>query len=51
VDDLGCDAAQGYLMGRPVPPEEFDLGPVALRGARHAQTLGRAGRLQKSFAG
>jgi EAL domain-containing protein (putative c-di-GMP-specific phosphodiesterase class I) len=51
VDDLGCDAAQGYLMGPPVPPEEFDLGPVALRGARHAQTLGRSGRLQKSFAG
>jgi predicted signal transduction protein with EAL and GGDEF domain len=31
VDDLGCDAAQGYLMGRPVPAEEFDLGPVALK--------------------
>jgi diguanylate cyclase len=31
VDDLGCDAAQGYLMGRPVAPEEFDLGPVALQ--------------------
>lgn len=33
VDDLGCDAAQGYLMGRPVPSEEFDLEPVALKGA------------------
>jgi diguanylate cyclase (GGDEF)-like protein len=47
VDDLGCDAAQGYLMGRPVPPEEFDLGPVALlphhdtstaKGVRHLET-------------
>jgi diguanylate cyclase len=28
VDHLGCDAAQGFLMGRPVPAEEFDLGPV-----------------------
>jgi diguanylate cyclase (GGDEF)-like protein len=49
VDDLGCDAAQGYLMGRPVPPEEFDLGPVALRGAPRAQSVGHAGRLQKLF--
>jgi diguanylate cyclase (GGDEF)-like protein len=31
VDDLGCDAAQGYLMGRPVPAEDFDLRPVALK--------------------
>jgi EAL domain-containing protein (putative c-di-GMP-specific phosphodiesterase class I) len=31
VDDLGCDAAQGFLMGRPVAPEEFDLGAAELR--------------------
>ncbi len=31
VDDLGCDAAQGYLMGRPAPAEDFDLGPVVLQ--------------------
>jgi diguanylate cyclase len=28
VDNLGCDAAQGYLMGRPVPADDFDLGNV-----------------------
>ncbi len=28
VDDLGCDAAQGYLMGRPVPSPDFDLASV-----------------------
>ncbi len=31
VDDLGCDAAQGYLMGRPVPAKDFDLGPVVVQ--------------------
>ena len=33
VDRLGCDAAQGYLMGRPVPAEDFDLGLVVLQSA------------------
>jgi diguanylate cyclase (GGDEF)-like protein len=44
VDDLGCDAAQGYLMGRPVPAQEFDLGAVALKRvhrATHGVTLPR----------
>jgi len=44
VDDLGCDAAQGYLMGRPVPPEEFDLGPVALRIALDTPVIAGARR-------
>ena len=39
VDDLGCDAAQGYLMGRPVPAEEFDLGPVAVQQPRVGKHL------------
>ena len=39
VDDLGCDAAQGYLMGRPVPAEEFDLGPVAVEQPREGKHL------------
>ncbi len=51
VDNLGCDAAQGYLMGRPVPSEEFDLGPVALRAAHDAPAAVGAGRLQRSFVG
>jgi diguanylate cyclase (GGDEF)-like protein len=49
VDDLGCDAAQGYLMGRPVPSEEFDLGPVALRIAHDAPAVVRASGLPRSF--
>ncbi|MFK5734102.1 EAL domain-containing protein [Pseudomonas urmiensis] len=28
---LGCDSLQGYLMGRPVPAEQFMAGLVALR--------------------
>ena len=49
VDNLGCDAAQGFLMGRPVPSEEFDLGPVGLRTAHSAQAVTGVRRLQRSF--
>jgi diguanylate cyclase (GGDEF)-like protein len=38
VDDLGCDVAQGYLMGRPVPAEDFELDPVALASPRRPET-------------
>jgi diguanylate cyclase len=38
VDDLGCDAAQGYLMGRPVPAGDLDLGPVALKSVYRLAT-------------
>jgi EAL domain-containing protein (putative c-di-GMP-specific phosphodiesterase class I) len=30
LDRLGCDVVQGYLIGRPVPAPELDLGPVSL---------------------
>ena len=44
VDNLGCEAAQGYLMGRPVPAEDFDLGAAAL-GSGYGHDLGQsAGR-------
>jgi diguanylate cyclase len=49
VDDLGCDAAQGYLMGRPVPAEEFDLGPVALKRRIDATHREKVPRLQLAF--
>ncbi|MGA8416775.1 MAG: EAL domain-containing protein [Candidatus Dormiibacterota bacterium] len=29
VDRLGCDAAQGYLIGRPAPAEDFDVSAAA----------------------
>ncbi len=52
VDDLGCDAAQGYLMGRPVPAEDFDLEPVALKGVpkskRVTQLVATRRRLPKA---
>ncbi len=27
--DAGCDMVQGFLLGRPVPPSELDLGTVS----------------------
>jgi predicted signal transduction protein with EAL and GGDEF domain len=37
VDDLGCDAAQGYLIGRPMPAGDVDLGAVVFQSVhRHA---------------
>ena len=33
---LGCDSLQGYLLGQPVPPEQFMAGLQALK-ARQAQ--------------
>jgi EAL domain-containing protein (putative c-di-GMP-specific phosphodiesterase class I) len=51
VDDLGCDAAQGYLMGRPVAELEFDLGTVALKRL-HRTTRGvKLPRLQPALIG
>lgn len=34
---LGCDFAQGWLFGRPVPPENADemIGPVVVAGGGH----------------
>jgi EAL domain-containing protein (putative c-di-GMP-specific phosphodiesterase class I) len=49
VDGLGCDAAQGYLMGRPVSSEDFDLGPVALRLHRIVPEVAALGRVPRSF--
>ena len=47
VDELGCEAAQGYLMGRPVPAEDLVLDAVApkrLAVATRAATQGRPRR-------
>lgn len=50
VDDLGCDAPQGYLMGRPVPAEEFDLEPIALRRGHGTTREVKVPRLHPAFA-
>jgi diguanylate cyclase (GGDEF)-like protein len=42
VDELGCDAAQGYLLGMPVPADDFDLALVALRPRNRRATDVRA---------
>ena len=51
VDDLGCDAAQGYLMGRPVPAEEFDLTAVARAPLRIAMPAAVVPRIPHKLAG
>jgi diguanylate cyclase (GGDEF)-like protein len=51
VDDLGCDAAQGYLMGRPVPAEDFDLAAVARIPLRIAMPGAEVPRLPQKLAG
>jgi EAL domain-containing protein (putative c-di-GMP-specific phosphodiesterase class I) len=30
VGEMGCDEAQGFLLGRPGPPQSFASGPVLL---------------------
>lgn len=49
VDELGCDAAQGYLMGRPVPAQDFDLGPVGLKRVHRATREVKLPRLQPAL--
>jgi EAL domain-containing protein (putative c-di-GMP-specific phosphodiesterase class I) len=49
VDELGCDAAQGYLMGRPVPAQDFDLGPVGLKRVHRATRGVTLPRLQPAL--
>jgi len=51
VDDLGCDAAQGYLMGRPVPAEDFDLAAVARIPLRIAMPEAALPRVLQKLAG
>ncbi|NYI00797.1 putative bifunctional diguanylate cyclase/phosphodiesterase [Cupriavidus plantarum] len=39
---LGCDALQGYLFGKPMPPEQFPSAPAAPRRAAAAATAAAA---------
>jgi EAL domain-containing protein (putative c-di-GMP-specific phosphodiesterase class I) len=51
VDDLGCDAAQGYLIGRPVPAGDVDLGSVVFQSVhRHANGAGVRPRPKPTIA-
>jgi diguanylate cyclase (GGDEF)-like protein len=51
VDDLGCDSAQGYLMGRPAPAEDFDLSSAAHNVPPIEQRLAVVGRQPQTLAG
>jgi diguanylate cyclase (GGDEF)-like protein len=51
VDDLGCDGAQGFLIGRPVPAEELDLAAVARTPLRLAVRAAALPGLPQKMAG
>ena len=47
---VGCDGAQGYLMGRPVAAADLDLGSVMLHHRPRAPRKAKAARLIRSAA-
>ncbi len=51
VDDLGCDAAQGYLMGRPAPAEDFDLSDAVHKSLHVEKRSARAAGRPRTLAG